>query len=61
MSKPKRPSPKNRAIRETERERLEALENEYWARRADEIMQKGQWLGPEESERILNEMRNAKD
>ena len=43
-----------------EYERLEALEDAYWGRRADEARKDG-FIGVEESEKFLNELANAKD
>ncbi len=40
--------------------RLEALEDAHWGRLAEEAMQEG-YIGVEESEKLLNELLNAKD
>jgi prevent-host-death family protein len=39
-------------------ERLEALEDAYWGRRAEEARKEG-FVGVEESEKFLNELANA--
>ena len=39
-------------------ERLEALEDAYWGRRAEEARKEG-FVGLEESEKLLNELANA--
>jgi antitoxin Phd len=39
-------------------ERLEALEDAYWGRRAEEARKEG-FVGLEESEKFLNELANA--
>lgn len=41
-------------------ERMEALEDAWWAKKAEEAAKEG-FLGPEESEKFLAEMMNAKD
>lgn len=41
-------------------ERLEAMEDAWWARQAQEAAKEG-FLGQEESEKFLAEMMNAKD
>ncbi len=41
-------------------ERFEALDDAYWAMRAEEGERSG-WLGPEESERFLNSIVDAED
>jgi prevent-host-death family protein len=43
-----------------EYERLEQMEDYYWAKLADEAEKEG-FLGVEESEKLLAEIRNAKD
>jgi antitoxin Phd len=43
-----------------EYERLEAMEDAWWARQADEAAKEG-FLGQEESEKFFAEMMNAKD
>ncbi|PIU01136.1 MAG: prevent-host-death protein [Bdellovibrionales bacterium CG10_big_fil_rev_8_21_14_0_10_45_34] len=47
-------------ISNEEFERLEALEDEWWARQADEALKEGT-LGAEDSEKFLAEMMNAKN
>jgi hypothetical protein len=41
-------------------ERLEAMEDAWWAKQADEASKEG-FLGQVESEKFLTEMMNAKD
>jgi prevent-host-death family protein len=41
-------------------ERLEALEDAYWGRLAEEAHKEG-YIGVEESEKLLNRLLNAKD
>jgi antitoxin Phd len=43
-----------------EYQRLEALDDAYWAARAQQGAE-GDWLGPEASEKWLNESRDAED
>lgn len=43
-----------------EYERLEALDDAWWAARADEAAEKG-FIGPEESEKLMRELLNADD
>jgi prevent-host-death family protein len=47
-------------VSKTDFERLEALEDAYWGALAGEARQEG-FVGREESERLLNELANAKD
>ena len=44
-----------------EYQRLEALEDAWWAARADAAESEGDWLGPEESEKYLREILSAED
>lgn len=44
-----------------EYQRLEALDDAYWAARAQQVVEAGEWLGPEESEKWLTESRDAED
>ena len=44
-----------------EYQRLEALDEAYWASRAQEASEEGDWLGPGASEKWLNESRDAED
>jgi antitoxin Phd len=44
-----------------EYKRLEALDDAYWAARAQQAGEEGDWLGPEASEKWLNESRDAED
>ena len=39
--------------------RLEGLEETYWASKADEVIAKGDWVGVEESEKVLKDMLNV--
>lgn len=41
-------------------ERLEALEDAYWGRLAEEAEKEG-YVGPEEGEKLLSRLLNAKD
>lgn len=41
-------------------ERMEAMEDSWWAKKAEEASKEG-FLGQEESEKFLAEMMNAKD
>ncbi len=43
-----------------EYERLEALDDAWWAARADEAAEEG-FIGPEESEKLMRELLNAED
>ncbi len=43
-----------------EYERLEALDDAWWAARADEAAEEG-FIGPEESEKLMRELLNADD
>jgi len=43
-----------------EYERLEALDDAWWAARADEAGEEG-FIGPEESEKLMRELLNADD
>ena len=43
-----------------EYQRLEALDDAWWAARAEKAGEEG-FIGPEESARLLKEMLNAKD
>ena len=47
-------------VSKTDFERLEALEDAYWSALAEEARKEG-FVGAEESERLLNELANAKD
>ena len=44
-----------------EYQRLEALDDAWWAARADAAEKEGDWLGPEESEKYLREILSAED
>ena len=44
-----------------EYERLEALEDAWWAARAEAAEKEGGWLGPEESEKLMQELLGAED
>ena len=44
-----------------EYQRLEAIEDAWWAARADAAEREGDWLGPEESEKYLREILSAED
>jgi antitoxin Phd len=44
-----------------EYQRLEALEDAWWAARAQEAVDEGEWLGPEESERLIRQLPDAED
>jgi len=44
-----------------EYERLEALEDAWWAMKAEAAAGKGDWLSPEESEQYMKEILNAAD
>jgi antitoxin Phd len=44
-----------------EYQRLEALDDAWWAARAQEVVDQGEWLGPEESERLTRQLLDAKD
>lgn len=44
-----------------EYQRLEAMEDAWWAERAEAAEKEGDWLGPEESERLLKKFLNARD
>ena len=44
-----------------EYQRLEALDDAYWAARAQQAGEEGDWLGPGASEKWLNESRDAED
>ncbi len=44
-----------------EYERLEALEDAWWAARAAAAEESGEWLGTEESEKLLSGILNAED
>lgn len=43
-----------------EYERLEALDDAWWAARADEAAEEG-FIGPEEGEKLMRELLNAED
>ena len=42
-------------------QRLEALDDAWWAARADAAEKEGDWLGPEEGEKYLREILSAED
>lgn len=44
-----------------EYERLEALEDAWWAARAEAAAKSDDWLGVEESEKLLGNLLNAED
>jgi prevent-host-death family protein len=44
-----------------EYQRLEALDDAWWAARAQEVLDQGEWLGPEESERLTRRLLDAED
>jgi prevent-host-death family protein len=44
-----------------EYQRLEALDDAWWAARAQQAIEEGDWLGPEESAKWLNELLDAED
>jgi antitoxin Phd len=44
-----------------EYQRLEALDDAYWAARAQQAVEEGDWLGPEESERFTRQLLDAED
>ncbi len=44
-----------------EYQRLEALDDAWWAARAQEVVDKGEWLGPDESERLTRQLLDAED
>ena len=39
--------------------RLEALEDLYWSRKADEAVARGDWVGIEETERVVRDILDA--
>ncbi len=43
-----------------EYERLEALDDAWWAARADEAAEEG-FIGPEEGEKLMRDLLNAED
>ncbi|MBM3132800.1 MAG: type II toxin-antitoxin system Phd/YefM family antitoxin [Chloroflexi bacterium] len=46
-------------ISKQEYERLQALEDVLWAKKADEAMKNAEWLGPDESEKFLKGLLSA--
>jgi len=42
-----------------EYERLLAMEDAFWAARADEAMKNAEWLGPDQSEKFLKGLLSA--
>ena len=42
-------------------ERLEALEDAWWAMKAETAAKEGDWLGSEESEQYMRDVLNASD
>ena len=42
-------------------ERFEALEDAWWLARAEEAEREGDWLGPEEGEKLIHDLLNAED
>ena len=44
-----------------ESERLQRLDDAYWADRADKAFAQGDWMSVEESEKFLQEMLDAPD
>ncbi len=44
-----------------EYQRLEALDDAWWVARAEEAEKEGDWLGPEESEKLIRELLGAED
>lgn len=46
-------------VSKQEYERLRAMEDAFWAAKADEAMKNAEWLGPDESEKVLKELLSA--
>ena len=44
-----------------EYQRLEAIEDAWWAARADAAEREGDWLGPGEGEKLIQDLLNAEN
>jgi antitoxin Phd len=44
-----------------EYQRLEALDDAWWAARAQAVIDEDEWLGPEASERLTRQLLDAED